>query len=161
MEVKVLGSRLYQWELGREIEITPPAGTGVDRVEFSHTFDAEVLGVKPREGSGVVVADIPNILLQSGEPIFVYLVYVDEDCLETTASYVLSVIKRPKPADYVYTETEVMTWAVLDKRITVLEESGGADGQLEMLIEADMLPAVHDVSGAILTDENGNIVLRY
>ena len=33
--------------------------------------------------------------------------------------------------------------------------------QLEMLIEADMLPAVHNASGAILTDENGNIVLRY
>lgn len=33
--------------------------------------------------------------------------------------------------------------------------------QLEMLIEADLLPAVHDASGAILTDENGNIILRY
>lgn len=33
--------------------------------------------------------------------------------------------------------------------------------QLEMLIEADMLPAACDASGAILTDENGNIILRY
>ena len=33
--------------------------------------------------------------------------------------------------------------------------------QLSMLIEADMLPAVHDVSGAILTNEQGNIILRY
>lgn len=33
--------------------------------------------------------------------------------------------------------------------------------QLEMLIEADLLPAVYDASGAILTDSNGNIVLRY
>ena len=33
--------------------------------------------------------------------------------------------------------------------------------QLEMLAEADMLPAVHDTNGAILTDENGNIILRY
>lgn len=33
--------------------------------------------------------------------------------------------------------------------------------QLAMLIEADLLPAVHDTSGAILTDEKGNIVLRY
>lgn len=32
--------------------------------------------------------------------------------------------------------------------------------QLSMLIEADLLPAVHDASGAILTDENGNIILR-
>ena len=33
--------------------------------------------------------------------------------------------------------------------------------QIEMLIEADMLPAVYDASGAILTDENGNVILRY
>lgn len=29
------------------------------------------------------------------------------------------------------------------------------------LIDADMLPAVQDSSGAILTDADGNIVLRY
>lgn len=32
---------------------------------------------------------------------------------------------------------------------------------VESLIETDMLPAVHDASGAILTDENGNVILRY
>lgn len=33
--------------------------------------------------------------------------------------------------------------------------------QLTMLIEADMLPAAHDLNGKILTDESGRIVLRY
>ena len=33
--------------------------------------------------------------------------------------------------------------------------------QLQMLIETDMLPAVHDETGKILTDENGNVILRY
>lgn len=33
--------------------------------------------------------------------------------------------------------------------------------QLSMLIKTDLLPAVHDTSEAILTDENGNIILRY
>lgn len=32
---------------------------------------------------------------------------------------------------------------------------------IEMLIEADLLPAVTTTSGAILTDNNGNVVLRY
>ena len=32
--------------------------------------------------------------------------------------------------------------------------------QLAALAETDMLPAVHE-NGAILTDENGNIILRY
>lgn len=29
------------------------------------------------------------------------------------------------------------------------------------LIEADLLPAVSTPSGAVLTDENGNVILRY
>lgn len=33
--------------------------------------------------------------------------------------------------------------------------------QLSLLIETDMLPAVHDADGKILTDENGKIILRY
>lgn len=33
--------------------------------------------------------------------------------------------------------------------------------QISMLIDADLLPAVYDKSGAILTNETGNIVLRY
>lgn len=33
--------------------------------------------------------------------------------------------------------------------------------QISMLIDTDLLPAVHDADGAILTDENGNVILRY
>ena len=32
---------------------------------------------------------------------------------------------------------------------------------LNLLIEEDMLPAVRNAGGEILTDQNGNIVLRY
>lgn len=33
--------------------------------------------------------------------------------------------------------------------------------QLNMLIETDMLPAVYNETNKILTDENGNVILRY
>ena len=33
--------------------------------------------------------------------------------------------------------------------------------QIAMLIDVDMLPAVHDSEGAILTDENNNVILRF
>lgn len=33
--------------------------------------------------------------------------------------------------------------------------------QIAMLVDADLLPAVHDASGAILTDDHGNVILRY
>jgi preprotein translocase subunit Sec63 len=35
------------------------------------------------------------------------------------------------------------------------------ESQIEMLIKADMLPAVYNIDGKILTDENENILLRY
>ena len=40
---------------------------------------------------------------------------------------------------------------------------GGINGAetLNLLIEEDMLTAVRNADGAILTDQNGNIVLRY
>lgn len=45
--------------------------------------------------------------------------------------------------------------------ITTPDCGGNVDEQLSALIETDMLPAVHDVTGAILTDKNGNVILRY
>ena len=33
--------------------------------------------------------------------------------------------------------------------------------QIEVLMDTDMLPAVHDSEGAILTDENNNVILRF
>lgn len=53
-------------------------------------------------------------------------------------------------------------WEYADK---AFDDSGGGmpneAEQLELLIETDMLPAVQDSNGAILTDENGNIIFRY
>ncbi len=114
MEIKVLGSSLDQWELGRKIKITPTDGVRLDRVEYCHANDTEALPVRPYIENGILVADIPNMYLQSGEPIFVYLVHLEENLLETIGSCVLSVAKRPKPNEYVYTETEVMSWQALD-----------------------------------------------
>ena len=167
MEVKVLGSPLYQWEMGRKIKITPPANTKVDRVDFSRSLDSDALPVIPYDENGVIVANIPNVLLQSGDPIFVYLVYCGEDCVETTASYVLSVIKRPKPADYVYTETEVKAWESLEQRIKVLESGGASPDAIENAvkeyleehpIEVGTAPNPHKLtfSGAVQGEYDGS-----
>lgn len=56
---------------------------------------------------------------------------------------------------------ETGKWEYADK---VFDNSGGGMPneleQVELLIEADMLPAVKDSNGAILTDENGSIIFR-
>lgn len=89
----------------------------VAAVQFAHMGDAEALNVEPREENGIIVADIPNILLQSGQKIAVFLVDVNENKVETTTHAVLPVIPRPRPTDYVYTETEVLSWQALEARV--------------------------------------------
>lgn len=59
------------------------------------------------------------------------------------------------------------TYGSLVQRIEALENSEAPESlpdnseQIEMLIVADLLPAIHNADGKILTDENGNILLRY
>lgn len=115
--IKVLGSALYQWELGRKVQIFLAPDMRVAAVQFAHMGDAEALNVEPREENGIIVADIPNILLQSGQKIAVFLVDVNENKVETTTHAVLPVIPRPRPTDYVYTETEVLSWQALEARV--------------------------------------------
>ena len=46
--------------------------------------------------------------------------------------------------------------------VAAINEVALSDAEtLNLLIEEDMLPAVRNADGAILTDQNGNIVLRY
>lgn len=132
--IRIIGTPLYQWELGRKISISTPEHTVINRVEFSHESDGESLLVIPREEDGVMVADVPNILLQSGSYIRVYLSYKDEKLLETAMVDILPVMKRPKPSDYVYTETEVLDYKNLEERVRVLEAAGASPEVIEQVV---------------------------
>lgn len=115
--MKVIGSALYQWELGRKLRITPAPGATVVDVQFAHPGDTEALSVTPKEENGILTVDIPNILLQSGQEIVAFLVNASSDKVETTSHKVFHVVNRPKPADYAYEETEVTSWRALEARV--------------------------------------------
>ena len=122
--LKVIGSALYQWEIGRKIRVDTSVGTRAVVVQFAHPGDNEALSVTPKEENGVIVAEVPNIMLQSGDKLLVFLVEMDENCVETTRHSVFHVVNRPKPADYIYTETEVLNYTYLDNRLKDLEGDG-------------------------------------
>jgi hypothetical protein len=126
--IKVLGSPLYQWEIGRKIQIIPVGGLRISVVHFSAVGDVNALVVEPKTENGRIIVDIPNILLQTGRNIVVYVVDVSEAGIETLRDCVLAVRGRAKPADYVYTETEVRTWGQLAERIAQLEENPASGG---------------------------------
>lgn len=135
INMKIIGTGLYQWEVGRQLQIIPLRNSTVSSVHFSNPGDTEALVVKPKEENGMIVADIPNILLQSGANLVVYTVNVSESLVETLRDCVFSVRNRPKPADYVYTETEVLNYSYLDKRLKDLEGEGLANAVADYLEE--------------------------
>lgn len=103
---------LYQWDLNRQITVEDP---DVTEVHFCNRTDDCSLVVEVKNG----VANIPNILLQETWNIRVYA-YCNE---YTKIEEVFKVKPRTKPADYVYTETEVLQYSNISERMTALEEN--------------------------------------
>lgn len=128
--LKVIGSALYQWEIGRKIRIDASVGNRAVEVQFAHPGDKEALSVIPKEENGIIVAEVPNIMLQSADKLIVFLVEMDENCVETTRHSVFHVVNRPKPADYLYTETEILSYRTLEQRIDEIERNGVSDEQI-------------------------------
>lgn len=105
----------FQWDIDRRIIISDPT---VDNVHFCNRTDDCSLVVKVYEEDGKRLADVPNILLQESWPIHVYA-YCGSRYTKQEAIY--KVNPRSKPADYVYTETEVATWSKLEQRMDNIE----------------------------------------
>lgn len=116
---------LYQWDTGQRVLV---AGASVgDRADFS-IGGTGPLSVALYEDGGRVYADIPNILLQTAGDIAVYICTAEGTEQETIAARTFRVYARPKPEDYVYTETEVLTYSALESRVSALEQGGGGSG---------------------------------
>lgn len=141
--IRVQGNPLYQWDTDRRVIIEPGNGVTIDDVHFS-TDGENSIGVEhAADENGIVSAPIPNILLQSGSNITVYACMATDNGQHTIASRIVSVINRAKPADYVYTETEVKSYAALKKKLS------------------EKLPAnqgAENAGKALVIDDDGNVV---
>lgn len=126
MMLCVQGSPLYQWDRNRQLLIDSVDVDTKFEVHCCHTDDANALVVAPQIDGDTILVDIPNILLQRSGYLRVYVV-TEGDTIYDKTFYVMS---RQKPDDYVYTETEVLSYASLDKRITKLEDEGISDEQI-------------------------------
>ena len=105
--------RLTQWDLNRKVIVT--GYEGVAEVHFASPGDDHgAYVVKLVDGQ----AEIPNILLTMAGTINVYVYPADRTVFATA----LWVMAREKPDDYVYTETEVLSYKTLDEKIGDLAE---------------------------------------
>lgn len=153
-------SFLYQWDLGRDVVITPKAGYHVDSVEYwNGTTELAPEGVI-REEDGLIVSEIPNEFLQSENSIHVRAVMRDGDDRRIIKREILTVIPCAKPAGYIYTPTEIKTWNELDERLKKLEE-GGAVGSLVFNDDGSGNITISTTSGTLrITDDGaGNVTI--
>lgn len=120
----VHGSPLYQWDRNRQLKIDSVDPNSNFEIHCCHKDDSTSLVVTPIIEGDVMLVNIPNILLQRSGFLRVYVV-VSGDTIYDQSFYIMA---RQKPDDYIYTETEVLSYASLDARITRLEKGGSGGG---------------------------------
>lgn len=123
---KIYDGRATFWQWDLEQKIVVPEGMA-DEVHFSNEKHTQAPVCDVYELNGVRLVNVPNIMLQEALPLTVYAYAKDDKGERTTYADIFRVVARPKPDDYVYTETEIRTWADLDERIKALENSSGVD----------------------------------
>ena len=107
----------YQWDIDRQIIVLDD---DITEVHFCNRTDDCSLVCEVYSIDGVRLVNVPNILLQNDWRINVYAY----DKNYTKHSECFKVVKRSKPTDYIYTETEIKRYGDLEERITALEENG-------------------------------------
>ena len=102
----------WQWDSNQQLIVDDDT---VFEVHFSNRSDTVALVCEIKEVDGIRVVDVPNILLQRDWPLHVYAFAQDHTEYEKT----FEVKGRDKPADYVYTETDVKSFDELEKKVDV------------------------------------------
>lgn len=115
---KILDGReyFYQWDIDRKLIVND---SEIKEVHFCNRTDDCSLVCETYIEDGVTVANVPNILLQSDWRIRAYA--YDGKYTKHEVSY--DVIKRTKPTDYVYTETETVNYSSLLDRMNQIDEN--------------------------------------
>ena len=181
---------IYNKVCGRCVQSEPLTSGMVGQpihFEYSHDFDGLALTAVFTNGKTTVdvlnpgaQCVIPHEVLDTvGEVVKVgiYAVRGNELVIPTIYAHIGVVLKGADPSGDVSIDPTLPVWAQMqgmignlenlataskDNLVAAINEAAHADTEtLNLLIEEDMLPAVCNAGGEILTDQNGNIVLRY
>lgn len=132
--IEIIGTELNQWDIGRSVKVTDAS-----HVHFANQGDSRAVIMELTNSQAL----IPNYLLQTGKQLCVYAVANGVTIDRKT----FSVKKREKPEDYIYTETEMLTWEALDRRITALERGGGGgEGGFSPIVTVKPIAGGHRVT---------------
>ena len=116
-------THFYQWDLNQQLELSFPCAV----VYFENGTQSESLGCEVKEVNGKLLCDVPNDLLQTAAQLHAYA--WDAEKTYVIAHMVFAVEQRERPADYVYTQTEVWTAEkAVAKALQAAKESGDFNG---------------------------------
>ena len=111
----------YQWDSDCKLIIDDGS---VSAVHFcNRTLDYSIVCNVYKE-NGQYLVNVPNIFFQNDRDLHVYAYDDNHTLYEET----YKVYARSKPADYVYKDDEVLTWAKIEQRMTDLENTVSTDG---------------------------------
>ena len=124
MLLKINGPKsfFWQWDLDRQLVVGEDT---CGEVHFCNGTTECALVCEIYQQDDQRLVDVPNVLLQEAKQLTAYLYLRGGAGCLTRHQQTFQVVARNKPDDYVYTETELKTWADLEERIKVLEKSGG------------------------------------
>lgn len=111
-------SAFWQWDTGCKVVLRVPACRSV---HFHSGADENALICPVYEQDGEHLANVPDVLLQTAGQLRIYAYVTDEAGGRTVLSEVFLVQPRPKPQDYIYTETE--SWSVEKAVADALEQA--------------------------------------
>ena len=109
----------FQWDANQRLIVNDAS---IGEVHFYNGTEDNALVCEVYEENNRRLVNVPNILLIDSWVIHVYAFLIDYTKVEER----FKVIARAKPADYVYTETEVLNYNTLADRINKINENIGA-----------------------------------
>lgn len=130
---------LWQWDTGRKLIVTVDEGTTIDKVQFYNGIgDSARPGTIEKGSDGIILASIPDTLLQYSNNLTAYLMTTDEDGVKTTTSITMVVNARAKPEDYIFTDDEIFTYQKYEERLKYLEQNNVVESRVvEAIQEAE------------------------
>jgi len=103
-----LGSRvtqLYQWDVNQRLTIHGVETSPLPTFQFSNRVCGTTISKTPIANNGKLIVDVPNELLQSAEPILMYIYRKRSTGAGTTiGSFFIPVHPRAKPDTNVFNE---------------------------------------------------------
>ena len=112
-------SELWQWDTGRTLSVDADCS----QVHFSNKVFGRSIDVDVIDGTAI----IPDVLLQTDKDLNVWAFVGTAENGYTKISKTLTVNRRNKPADYVFTPPDQTTLSELVGRIDRIEESQDPD----------------------------------